>query len=134
MELNHGQLIKAKECKTVEELLAYANEIGYKLTEEEAKMYFNELHKEGELSDEELSNVAGGSFCVDGTFYSEDPDHWHNMIVTAFDSCQFWYSEDGESDSGICSSCGYSVYDGGTLYCHAWYIADNGEVGYEVHT
>ena len=60
MNFTNEQLTKAKQAKSAEELLTYANEIGYKLTEEEAAKYFAEWHKEGEIADEELDNVSGG--------------------------------------------------------------------------
>ena len=58
--LTNEMLQKAKECKTVEELLNLAKENGYPLTEEDATAKFNEWHKTGELADEELNNVSGG--------------------------------------------------------------------------
>lgn len=51
---------KAKQAKSVEELLSLAKENEIELTEDEGKAYFEQLHKSGELSDEELGNVAGG--------------------------------------------------------------------------
>ena len=60
MNFTPEQLKKAKTAKSVEELIALAKENGLELTEEEAKKYFAELHKEGELADEELDNVSGG--------------------------------------------------------------------------
>ena len=52
---------KAKSAKTPEELLALAKENGVELTEESAKAYFEQLNpKTGEVSDDELNNVAGG--------------------------------------------------------------------------
>ena len=52
---------KAKSAKTPEELMALAKENGMELTEESAKAYFEAIHPEaGELSDDELNNVAGG--------------------------------------------------------------------------
>ena len=53
-------LAKALETKTVEELVALAKENGIELTSEEAEEHFARLHKSGELSDEELDNVADG--------------------------------------------------------------------------
>lgn len=62
MELNEKLLAKAKEAKTLEELTILAKENNIELTEEEATAYFNQLHpKTGELSDDELDNVAGGA-------------------------------------------------------------------------
>ena len=60
MNLTQEQLTKAKSAKSVEELLALAKENGVELTEDEAKKYFAEWHREGELSDDELQNVSGG--------------------------------------------------------------------------
>ena len=52
---------KAKSAKTPEELMALAKENGIELTEESAAAYFDRLHPQtGELSDDELDNVAGG--------------------------------------------------------------------------
>ncbi len=51
---------KAKQAKSAEELIALAKENGAQITEENAKAYFDKLNKAGELSDDELDNVAGG--------------------------------------------------------------------------
>ena len=59
-------LLKAKEVKTVEELLALAKENGIGATEEEIRNYFEQTHKTGELEDDELDNVAGGG-CSDSS-------------------------------------------------------------------
>lgn len=53
-------MAKAKQAKSAEELLALAKESGIELSEETAKMYFDEMNKTGELSDDELDNVSGG--------------------------------------------------------------------------
>lgn len=63
MELNNEMLEKAKTAKSAEELLELAKANGVNLTEEEAKTYFNQLNKSGELADDELDNVAGGAGC-----------------------------------------------------------------------
>ncbi|MDE5753178.1 MAG: Nif11-like leader peptide family RiPP precursor [Oscillospiraceae bacterium] len=51
---------KARQAKSPEELLALAKENGITLSEDEAKEYFERLNGSGEISDEELDNVAGG--------------------------------------------------------------------------
>lgn len=58
-------LKKAKTAKTAEELLAMAKEENIELTSEQAAMVFANLNKTGELSDEELDNVAGGAAATD---------------------------------------------------------------------
>ena len=60
MNISKELLKKAKTAKTAEELLAMAKAEKIELTEEEAAKAFEELNKNGELSDEELDNVAGG--------------------------------------------------------------------------
>ena len=60
MNISKELLEKAKTAKSEEDLLAMAKAEKVELTEEEAAKAFAELHKMGELSDEELDNVAGG--------------------------------------------------------------------------
>ena len=59
--MDKNLILKAKEAKSVEELIALAKENNVELNEEDAKMYFEQLNaKKGELSDDELDAVAGG--------------------------------------------------------------------------
>ena len=60
MNISKELLEKAKTAKSAEELLEMAKAEKVELTEEEAAKAFEELNKTGELSDEELDNVAGG--------------------------------------------------------------------------
>ena len=60
MQFSKELIEKAKTAKTAEELLAMAKAENIEMTAEEAAKYFAELHKTGELSDEELNNVSGG--------------------------------------------------------------------------
>ena len=61
MEIKKELVAKAKEAKSVNELMALAKENNLTLTEEEAKEYFSRLNPaQGELSDDELENVSGG--------------------------------------------------------------------------
>ena len=117
MKFTQEQLTKAKAAKSAEELFAYANEIGYKLTEEEAKNFFEQWHKEGELADEELDNVAGGTCYSSGVW---GPNGYKNYaIVTAANSCS---GSDVANLSyrtihNICANCSHSFSAGATLYC-----------------
>ena len=61
MELKRELLLKAKEAKTAQELAAFAKENGVELSAEQAKKLFADLRRTGELADEELENVSGGS-------------------------------------------------------------------------
>ncbi len=59
--MNQELLTRAKAAKSPEELLKIAQENGMsEFTEESAKEYFELINKSGELSDDELSNAAGG--------------------------------------------------------------------------
>lgn len=60
MKFTDEMLEKAKTAKSAEELLAMAKAENIELTEAQAAKAFAELSKNGELSDEELDNVAGG--------------------------------------------------------------------------
>ena len=60
MNISKELLEKAKMAKTAKELLEMAKAENIELTEEQAAKAFAELNKTGELSDEELDNVAGG--------------------------------------------------------------------------
>ena len=64
MKLTKELIEKAKTANTAEELLAMAKAENIDLSEEEAEKAFAELNKTGELSDEELNNVAGGCYPV----------------------------------------------------------------------
>ena len=60
MNISKELLEKAKAAKSAEELLAMAKAENIELTEEQAAQAFAKMNKNGELSDEELDNVAGG--------------------------------------------------------------------------
>ena len=60
MKFTDEMLEKAKTAKSAEELLAMAKAENIELTEKQAAKAFAEFNKTGELSDEELDNVAGG--------------------------------------------------------------------------
>ena len=51
---------KAKAAKSAEELLELAKANDVELTEEEARIYFEQLNAVGKVSDDELDSVAGG--------------------------------------------------------------------------
>ena len=60
MNISKELIEKAIQAKTAEELLEMAKAQHIELTEEQAAKAFEELNKNGELSDEELDNVTGG--------------------------------------------------------------------------
>ena len=60
MNISKELIEKAKTAKSAEELLEMAKAENIEISAEEAAKAFAELNKTGELSDEELDNVAGG--------------------------------------------------------------------------
>ena len=60
MKISKELLEKAKTAKSAEELLELAKAENIELSAEQAAKAFAELNRTGELSDEELDNVAGG--------------------------------------------------------------------------
>lgn len=61
MKIPPEAIEKAQTAANAKELAAFAEEYGMELTEEQAQECFDRLHPPaGEISDEELDNVAGG--------------------------------------------------------------------------
>lgn len=73
------QIEMAKQAKSAEELAELAKENGVDITEDEAREYYEQLNKTGELSDDELDNVSGGC----GNSSGNDPHI--NMIIASSD-------------------------------------------------
>ena len=100
--MNQELVNKARKAKSVEELLALAKENGIELTDEQAKEYFAQLNPtKGELSDDELEDVAGG-----GCFGEEErycPNCQTRLELRA--SCHGLYS------FYQCNNCGYEEPD-----------------------
>ena len=141
--MTHEELIlKVKETKNVEELIVLAKENNVELTEEQATAYFEQLHKKGEVNDDELGNVSGGAChrSVNGEKYT---------VVTSSVSCftglfsdlvkTDTFEENGKkisiqtpqrrdnetkrglwymcSSKGQCGHCYYLEFDDGIGYC-----------------
>ena len=110
MEINNELIAKAKAAATVEELIALATENGITLTEDDAKMYFEVLHpKTGELSDDELDNVAGGGCYAPGG----------NLLTTIGHGCKYYEEGRKTGAKGTCCRCKYwgnDPYQKGSLW------------------
>ena len=119
INFNEETLAKAKQAKSVEELLTLAEENNVDMTAEQAREIFARLNqKSGELSDEELDNVAGGG-CHNGEGY---------LLVTFSYVCDLWTcSKCGGTElinspklwaqSKECPNCGTLYYCPGCSYC-----------------
>ena len=121
MEPSKELLNKAKEAKSTEDFLRIAKENSIELTEEDAAECFAQLNKSGELSDEELDNVAGGGcHAKDGRLVvtimyncgefvckscGRKGEHTHHIgnIVTVYPSCEI---------------CKYCTYEKGLWLCN----------------
>ena len=101
MELTSKMKSVAMQAKSVEELLKLAEEYGYEISREEAEEIYAELNQAGELSDEELENVTGGS-C-----YSKD--NHGLLIVTLGNTCDGYVKETTELIPGTCNSCKHRI-------------------------
>ena len=65
-ELTEEMIKKAMQCKTAEDLIAYAKTEGVDITREEAEAYMAELN-DVELDEAALKKIAGGDcYAVDG--------------------------------------------------------------------
>ena len=117
MKLTKELLEKAKSAKSAEELLTLAKESGVELTADEAEKYFAAWNKAGEISDEELENVSGGSQCRNGSLYSSDPPYY--LITTDANWCPACTVGHTAGNGGTCGICTHHVCDGIVMYCHA---------------
>lgn len=114
MEFSQEQMEKAAKAKTVEELVTIAKTDGINLSNDDAKKYFSMLNtKEGEISEEELSNVAGGTCYSNGV---HGPDGFKKYaIVSPLNQCKI-VEINGYRN---CACCPNSFQGGSTWYCSA---------------
>ena len=120
---NQEMLAKARKAKTQEELLAIAQENGEEMDAESAQAYFEQLHQPtGEMSDDELDDVAGGA-CYQGD---------GRMVTTVGNSCRSWrckqHNKKMDSDHrpvciecgkmASCNSCKFCTYEKGLWLCN----------------
>ena len=138
--MNEEMIAKAREAKSVEELMALAKETGIELTEEDAKMYFEQFNaKKGELSDDELDAVAGGGCetkvdgkeytvvtspckCFTGQYlcnYEMRDGYWQlKDRFDNYDKRQNWLETSGlDERNNKCGSCAHLGFKGGIGYC-----------------
>ena len=113
MENNKELFAKAKAAETPEALLTLAKENGMEMTEESAEAYYNLLHPQnGEVSDDELDNVAGGG-CHNGG----------KLVVSVMHYCDEWRCKDDGSQCDIdgilvnCNTCRVAAYCFSCKYC-----------------
>ena len=113
-------LEKAKQAKSPEELIALAKEKGTEMTEESAKAYFEQLHKSGELADDELDNVSGG--CGD-----DEPVDRRMKVSPSDEGCMYYACGICEEQAGTCRCRSYAESKCGTCL-HIRYKGDGSAV------
>lgn len=117
---------KAKNCKSVEELIALAKDNGAELTSEQAATCFASLHPvEGELAEHELSDVVGGG-CSTGRNVSSD-GFCENWMCDSCGSTSAVFRESTEfrrcartscNHAAMCATCSHVTVDNsGIHYC-----------------
>ncbi len=137
--MNNELLNKAKETNSPEELLKLAHENGAAdFTEENAKAYFETMHKSGEISDDELENAVGGCKTSDGrrvvsrgmTCTVKPPVGWKCKVCKQVDgecTCgrpmltsieNEWNITANFNKQGICGTCDFCTYEGGKWICN----------------
>ena len=108
-------LKKATDAGSPEELIELAKEAGVEnFTEEDAKNYFEALHKSGELSDEELDSTTGG-YCgchlnnaVDaGGQYTSDG----YLVVTLGNLCEGRFANIQTNLQWECNKCHHNSWN-----------------------
>lgn len=122
MEFSKEQMEKAKNCKTLEELKELSIKEGLSLTEEELKDVFS-LTRSGELNEDDLDKVAGGTKYSSGVW---GPNGFQKyVIVTALNTpaelCQAKGLDPTDRNPkrprASCAYCGRSFCVGATRYC-----------------
>ena len=106
----------AKAAKSAAELIALANENGVKLTDEEAKTFFEQLNpKCGELDDDELDNVSGGG-CGDP---SEPPKYQvgDHVLEIGLHECDLLYPVACRSTHWVVDGIRYTERYEYTVHC-----------------
>ncbi len=127
--MTHEELLReARAAASAEELLATAKENGVPLDVEGAAAYYALLNQQGELTDEELENVAGGGCHHDGKLVvtvGYTCDNW--TCESCNDNKSMWDQEHGRqhrcsADKKVklcdCNHCSYCKYEKGLWLCY----------------
>ena len=113
MNFTNALIEKAKTAKSAEELLAMAKAENIDMTAEKAAKAFAELHKTGELSDNELDNVAGGndSSCNASTPFTVGTKVYIEMLKRYGIVEEVGYDECGMFSYKVRISYGFNQFD-----------------------
>ena len=103
-------IAKAKAAKSAEELFALAKENNVEMTEEQAKIYFEQLSANGAVSDDELDAVAGGGLL--GISCPGDSEYENNPVDYRCPYCNSKIDYRGQVGKFICPECGKTIING----------------------
>jgi predicted ribosomally synthesized peptide with nif11-like leader len=136
MNFNAEMIEKAKAAKSAEELITLAKDNGVEMTADEAATCFAQLNpKSGELSDDDLDNVAGGACqsnssgravvssgceCFNGQFehVCVNPSAGdYTLRRTDNAGLRKTWAEWAYGSGGRCGVCYHLEFDGGTGVC-----------------
>ncbi len=96
MQFTYEQINKAKTAKTAGELLAMAKAENHPMTAEEAEIFFEALNKNGELTDDELTAIAGGKGDEPDPMYEINQRVWVKYADMGWgDVTDRYYASDG---------------------------------------
>ena len=131
---NTEMIEKAKAVKSAEELIALAKDNGVEMTADEAATYFAQLNpNSGELDDDDLDNVSGGScYAGDGRMIvtlgyvcpeitlprSGCPNCNTSFMIRDTLNCVYCSTCKRELS---CKDCVYLSYEGGMWFCNNEY-------------
>lgn len=123
---NEEILKNAKNAKSPEELYKLARECGMdNFSEEDAKSYFDTLHKSGELSDDETDAAGGGCAVRENgkkmVAICNDCDHWRcekcNNARGAISSFGLKARKIYADEYSLKNNCGHGTGCGNCYYC-----------------
>lgn len=103
---NEELMKKARAAESVEELMALAKENDIELTRETAEEYFESLNQSGEMSDEEMDNVAGGG--CGSSSGSDLRQEGYKCPQCGSDNIELCAISGGKLPILTCSACGYT--------------------------
>ena len=115
MQFTREQVERINNAKTVEELMNVSKEVGYDLTEDEAKVFIQRKSSEGLIADSDLDDIDAASQCKSCKTYSSDPPYY--LIVSLLNSCPSCKTL--EPGVNRCYICYYAEKKNGVCYCTA---------------
>lgn len=106
MKISNELLAKASAAGSVEELLEIAKAENVELTAHEAEKVFANMHKSGELSDDELENAAGAGCSDSGNTpkFSVNQKVWKYANRGSYPVTVVYVSTDKKDCGGIITS------------------------------